>query len=71
VSANESIAGAMHTGLWQEQARRLVDDARRTNAVVVMGDPVGIVDAGRWSRSDNNVSRYLRPYVESGEITIV
>ena len=71
VSANELIAGAMYTGQWQERVRRLIEQARRTRAVVVMGDPVGIVDAGRWSRSDNNVSRYLRPYVESGEITIV
>ena len=71
VSANELIAGAMYTGQWQERARRLVDDARSTQAVIVMGDPVGIVDAGRWARSDNNVSRHLRPYVESGEITIV
>ena len=71
VSANELIAGAIYTGQWQERVRRLIEQARRTRAVVVMGDPVGIVDAGRWSRSDNNVSRYLRPYVESGEITIV
>jgi ATP-dependent Clp protease ATP-binding subunit ClpC len=71
VSANELIAGATYTGMWQDRVRNLIAQARRTRAVVVMGDPVGIIDAGRWSRSDNNFSRYLRPYVESGEITIV
>jgi len=71
MSANELIAGAQYTGMWQDRLRRLVDQARRTRAIVAMGDPVAIVDAGRWSQSDNNASRYLRPYVESGDITIV
>jgi ATP-dependent Clp protease ATP-binding subunit ClpA len=71
VSANELIAGALYTGQWQERVQRLIEQARRTRAVVAMGDPVGIIDAGRWSRSDNNVSRYLRPFIEDGEITIV
>jgi ATP-dependent Clp protease ATP-binding subunit ClpA len=71
LSANELIAGAQYTGQWQERVRRLIEEARETRAVVAMGDPVGIIDAGRWSRSDNNVSRYLRPFIEDGEITIV
>jgi hypothetical protein len=71
VSGNELIAGAAYTGQWQERVQRLIKQARRTRPVVVMGDPIGIIDAGRWSKSDNNVSRYLRPYVESGEVTIV
>ena len=71
ISANELIAGAQYTGQWQERARRLIEQARATGAIVVMGDPVGIIDAGRWAKSDNNVSRFLRPYVESGEITLV
>jgi ATP-dependent Clp protease ATP-binding subunit ClpA len=71
VSANELIAGAIYTGQWQERVQRLIKEARRTRPVVVMGDPIGIASAGRWSGSDNNVSRYLRPYVESGEVTIV
>jgi hypothetical protein len=36
-----------------------------------MGDPVGIIDAGRWAKSDNNLSRFLRPYVESGELSLI
>ena len=51
--------------------RRLIADARQTGAICVMGDPIGIIDAWRWSGSDNNASRFLRPYLEDGEITIV
>ena len=36
-----------------------------------MADPNEILDAGRWSGSDNNMGRFLRPYMESGELTII
>ena len=71
LSGNELMAGATYIGMWQDAVQRLIKQARRERAIVVMGDPVGIVDAGRWSQSDNNASRYLRPYVESGEITLI
>ena len=71
ISANELIAGARYTGMWQERARQLVKELQAGRAICVMGDPAGIVDAGRWSESENNVSRFLRPYLESGDITII
>ena len=36
-----------------------------------MGDPNGIVDAGRWSGSDNNLGRVLQTYVENGELSLI
>jgi hypothetical protein len=60
-SANELIAGARFTGMWQERARQLITFARNTGAIIALGDPGGIVDAGRWSESDNNLGRILRP----------
>jgi ATP-dependent Clp protease ATP-binding subunit ClpC len=71
VSANDLIAGARYTGMWQDRAKRLVDSARAGDVIVAMGDPAGIVDAGRWSESENNLGRFLRTYVESGEITLI
>jgi ATP-dependent Clp protease ATP-binding subunit ClpC len=69
--ANELIAGARYTGMWQDRARRLVTRARVDDPILAMGDPGGIVDAGRWSESDNNLGRFLRTYLESGELTLV
>ena len=71
LSANELIAGAQYTGMWQDRARMLIDALRGGTAICFMDDPVPIIDAGRWSQGDNNVSRYLRPYLESGEISII
>lgn len=70
-SANELIAGARYTGMWQQRARELIEFGRSTGAIIAMGDPGGIVDAGRWSESDNNLGRVLRPYVERGELRLI
>ncbi len=61
ISANELIAGAVYTGMWQERAQKLVAEARQSRAIVVMGDPVGIVDAGRWSESVEQRLAFLTP----------
>jgi ATP-dependent Clp protease ATP-binding subunit ClpA len=71
VSANEIIAGARYTGMWQDQFRRVIEELCASRAICVMEDPIAIIDAGRWSESDNNASRQLRPYIESGEITVI
>ncbi len=71
LSANELIAGAQYTGMWQDRAKMLIDALRGGPAICFMDDPVPILDAGRWSQSDNNVSRFLRPYMESGDISII
>ena len=71
LSANELIAGAQYTGMWQDRAKMLIDALRGGPAICFMDDPMPILDAGRWSQSDNNVSRFLRPYMESGDISII
>src|SRR5262249_42465910 len=40
IPANELIAGARYTGMWQDRARMLVAQARTGGAVLMMGDPV-------------------------------
>jgi ATP-dependent Clp protease ATP-binding subunit ClpC len=71
ITANELIAGATYTGMWQDRARVIVARSRAEGSIFAMGDPVAIVDAGRWSGSDNNLSRFLRPYVESGDVSLI
>ncbi|MFN8501510.1 AAA family ATPase [Kouleothrix sp.] len=71
VTANNLIAGMKYTGEWQGRAQKLVQQARRGRQILYMADPNEILDAGRWSGSDNNMGRFLRPYIESGELTII
>lgn len=71
VTANNLIAGMKYTGEWQGRTQRLIAQARKGRQILYMGDPNEILDAGRWSGSDNNMGRFLRPYIESGDLTII
>jgi ATP-dependent Clp protease ATP-binding subunit ClpA len=71
ISANELIAGATYTGMWQDRVRVVIARGRADGTIFAMGDPDAIVDAGRWSKSDNNMARSLRPYVENGELSLI
>src|SRR5262249_17514221 len=53
-----------------DRARALIARGRG-GAICSMGDPNGILDAGRWSGSDNNLGRVLQPYVASGELSLI
>ena len=41
ITANELIAGATYTGMWQDRARIIVARGRAEGAIFAMGDPVG------------------------------
>lgn len=71
VTANNLIAGMKYTGEWQGRTQKLIAQVRRGRHILYMADPNEILDAGRWSGSDNNMGRFLRPYLESGEITVI
>jgi ATP-dependent Clp protease ATP-binding subunit ClpA len=70
-AANDLIANARYTGMWQGRFHDLATQLRNTKAICAVGDAVEIVEAGRHSTSDNNAARLLRPYIETGAITII
>jgi ATP-dependent Clp protease ATP-binding subunit ClpC len=71
ISANELIANASYTGQWQGRARDLIALGRDSGTIVALGDPNGVIDAGKWSRSDNNLAQLLRPHVEEGTLRLI
>ena len=71
VTANDLIAGMRYTGEWQGRVQKLVGQVRSGRQILFMDDPSQILDAGRWSQSDNNMGRFLRPFIERGEVTII
>lgn len=71
ITANNLIAGMKYIGEWQGRTQKFIQQARQGRHVIYMGDPTEILDAGRWSESDNNMGRFLRPYVESGELVLI
>lgn len=71
ITANNVIAGMRYTGEWQGRTQQLVTEVRSGNHLLYMGLPSEILDAGRWSKSDNNMGRFLRPHLESGDLTLI
>jgi ATP-dependent Clp protease ATP-binding subunit ClpA/protein subunit release factor A len=71
ITANNLIAGMKYTGEWQGRTQKLIEQVRRGRQILYMADPNEILDAGRWTGSDNNMGRFLRPYLESGELTLI
>ncbi len=71
ITAGALMAGMRMMGDWEERVQRLVAQARARRVVLVMGDPEEILSAGRWSKSDHNVARALRPAVEAGDVVLV
>ena len=66
ITAGALMAGMRMMGDWEERVQRLVAQARARRAVLVMGDPEEILSAGRWSKSDHNMARALRPRSRPG-----
>lgn len=71
VTANNLIAGMAYYGEWQGRAQKLVRQLRDGRQVLFMGDPEEILSAGRYRGSDNNLGRYLRAYMESGDVVLI
>lgn len=65
------IAGAQFIGTWEERIQDLVNECRKKQHILYVNDLPGLLEIGRWSKSDNNVGQALRPYVASGEVTII
>lgn len=71
VTANDLIAGMKYTGEWEGRTQKLLAQTRAGHQILYMDDPRQIVTAGRWSESDNNMGRFLRPAIESGDLTVI
>jgi ATP-dependent Clp protease ATP-binding subunit ClpA len=71
IGANELIAGAMFTGMWQARGQALLEIGRAERMIFAMGEPEAIIGAGQSWQHDNNLSRMFRPYMETGELTLI
>lgn len=71
LSPDRIIAGAQFIGTWEERVNNIVDECRKKQHILYVEDLPGLLEVGRWSKSDANVGLALRPHVMSGEVTII
>ncbi len=65
------IAGAQFVGTWEERINNIVDECRKNRHILYVPDLPGLLEVGRWSKSDANVAMALKPHLAAGEVTIL
>ncbi len=70
-SANQLIAGCCYIGEWQEKLQNIVDEVKKKRHILFIDDIVGLTEAGRWSKGDENMASFLKPFIADGTLTVI
>lgn len=70
-SANQLIAGCSYIGEWQEKLQNIVDEVKKKRHIIFIDDIVGLTEAGRWSKGDENMASFLKPFIADGTLTVI
>lgn len=65
------IAGAQFIGTWEERINDIANECRQKQHILYVEDLPGLLEVGRWSKSDSNIAMALKPHVASGEVIII
>ncbi len=65
------IAGAQYIGTWEERLKDIVSECREKQHILFVEDLPGLIETGRWSKSDQNVAMALKPHIEAGEVVLL
>ncbi|MEZ4769320.1 MAG: AAA family ATPase [Caldilineales bacterium] len=71
VTGSSLLAGMQFIGQWQEKLTNLVHEVRKKRHILFVEDIAGLADAGRWSKSDENMASFLKPYIQTGDVVII
>lgn len=65
------IAGAQFIGTWEERIMAIADVCRNKGVILYIEDLPGLLEVGRWSKSDSNIGMALKPHIASGNMVII
>jgi ATP-dependent Clp protease ATP-binding subunit ClpC len=71
LTPDRMIAGAQYIGTWEERLKDIVSECRQKQHILFVDDLPGLIEIGRWSKSDQNVAQALKPHIEVGEIVLL
>jgi ATP-dependent Clp protease ATP-binding subunit ClpA len=71
ITPDRIIAGAQFVGTWEERINNIVDECRKEHHILYVPDLAGLLEVGRWSKSDANVAMALKPHIATGEVVII
>lgn len=71
-STSTLMAGTAYIGEWQTRVQELANFAQRQLSIVVyFTDIHQLADAGKHSKSEENMAAFLSAFVENGELTLI
>ncbi|MEZ5425112.1 MAG: AAA family ATPase [Pyrinomonadaceae bacterium] len=65
------IAGQTGFGMWQERCRKLIEEAKKHNAVLHLGNLIELLEVGKSTASTQGIASFLRPKIARGELVTV
>ncbi len=71
VTGASLIAGMQFIGQWQDKLNNVVHEVRKKRHILFIEDVAGLADAGRWSKSDENMADFLKPYIQTGDVVVI
>ena len=71
VSTTTFLVGTRYIGEWQTKATCMAEAAGKLRAVVFLTDIWNLPKVGRTSQNDGNLLDTLRPFIESGRLTLL
>ncbi len=70
-SGDRIIAGMSIIGQWEQRVEALCRELSDRTDVLFIEDLLGTVRAGRTSHGDSNVARFIEPYLEQDQFSII
>lgn len=65
------VAGMSGFGMWQQRCQDLVDEARKTKAIVHLGNLIELWEVGKSIGQQQGIASFLRPLITRGELLVI
>ncbi|MBX9678032.1 MAG: AAA family ATPase [Gemmataceae bacterium] len=70
-SGSRLVAGQSGFGMWQQRASRLINEAKRTRAIVHLGNLMEVLEVGKSEYQEQGLATFLRPWIARGDLLVV
>ena len=70
-SGSRIVAGMSGFGQWQERCQALVDELRKTDSVLHLGNLVELLDVGKSEFQSEGIATFLRSFIQKGQLLAI
>ncbi|CAM2068979.1 AAA family ATPase [Sulfidibacter corallicola] len=65
------VAGQTGFGMWQDQCQRLIGEAQREKAVLILGSLLELSEVGKACNIHQSIAGFLRPHIAGGNLPVI